>query len=145
MRINEEIDAMDVLGINSIAYLVATRAAAAIVAAIPLFFACLATAYLSTQLVVFFAAGQSSGTYLHYFALVMNGRDVAYATIKAVIFVFVASTLQCYYGYYAAGGPAGVGVAAGRAMRSAITIVIILNMLLTMAMWGVDAGARFGG
>ena len=145
MRINEEIDAMDVLGINSIAYLVATRAAAAIVAAIPLFFACLATAYLSTQVVVFFAAGQSSGTYLHYFALVMNGRDVAYATIKAVIFVFVASTLQCYYGYYAAGGPAGVGVAAGRAMRSAITVVIILNMLLTMAMWGVDSGARFGG
>ena len=145
MRINEEIDAMDVLGINSVAYLVATRAAAAVVAAIPLFFACLAVMYLSTQLVVNFAAGQSVGTYLHYFDLVMSGRDVAFATVKAVVFVFVASTIQCYYGYYAAGGPAGVGVAAGRAMRSSITVMIILNMLLTMALWGVDSGARFGG
>jgi phospholipid/cholesterol/gamma-HCH transport system permease protein len=67
------------------------------------------------------------------------------ATIKAVVFVFVTSTLQCYYGYYASGGPAGVGVAAGRAMRASLTVMIILNMLLTMALWGVESGARFGG
>jgi phospholipid/cholesterol/gamma-HCH transport system permease protein len=59
--------------------------------------------------------------------------------------VFVAATIQCYFGYFASGGPQGVGVAAGRAMRASITVVIILNLLLTMAMWGVNAGARFGG
>jgi phospholipid/cholesterol/gamma-HCH transport system permease protein len=68
-----------------------------------------------------------------------------YATVKAVIFVFVSSTIQCYYGYFASGGPEGVGIAAGRAMRASITATIILNMLLTMALWGVDTGARFGG
>jgi phospholipid/cholesterol/gamma-HCH transport system permease protein len=68
-----------------------------------------------------------------------------FATIKAVIFVFVSSTMQCYYGYFASGGPAGVGIAAGRAMRASITVVIVLNMLLTMALWGVESGARFGG
>ena len=53
--------------------------------------------------------------------------------------------MQCYYGFYASGGPEGVGVAAGHAMRASITVVIIVNMLLTMALWSVDAGARFGG
>ena len=68
-----------------------------------------------------------------------------YALAKGVIFVFVAASTQCYYGYFASGGPEGVGVAAGHAMRATITVVVILNALLTMAMWGVDAGARFGG
>jgi phospholipid/cholesterol/gamma-HCH transport system permease protein len=145
MRINDEIDALDTLGIDPIAYLVTTRVAAAAVAVVPLFLACLAVAYMSCQIVVAVAAGQSGGTYLHYFSMFVSGRDVTFATFKAVIFVFVAATIQCYYGYFASGGPAGVGVAAGRAMRAAITVVIILNMLLTMALWGVESGARFGG
>lgn len=143
MRINDEIDALDTLGINSVAYLVATRVVASVIAVVPLFLAALALAYLSCQLVSV-VAGQSTGTYLHYFGL-FEGRDVLFATVKAVIFVFISSTIQCYYGYFASGGPAGVGVAAGRAMRGSVTVVMIVNMLLTMALWGVISGARFGG
>jgi phospholipid/cholesterol/gamma-HCH transport system permease protein len=145
MRIADEIDATEAMAIKPIPYLVSTRVMASVVAAVPLFLVCLATAYLSAQAVVSVIAGTSAGTYAHYFMLFSSGRDVFYATIKGVVFVFVASALQCYYGYYASGGPEGVGVAAGRAMRASITVVIILNALLTMAMWGVDAGARFGG
>jgi phospholipid/cholesterol/gamma-HCH transport system permease protein len=145
MRISEEIDAMEGMAIKPIPYLVTTRVMASVVAAIPLFLVCLAVAYTSSQLVFAVSSGSSVGTYLHYFALFSSSRDVVYATIKAIIFVFVASALQCYYGFYASGGPEGVGVAAGHAMRASISVVIILNALLTMAMWGVDAGARFGG
>lgn len=145
MRINEEIDALDTLGINSVAYLVTTRVAAAVTAAVPLFLVCLAAVYLSAEMVAAAVSDHSVGTYMHYFNLVASGRDVFFAVIKAVVFVFAASTMQCYYGYYASGGPAGVGVAAGRAMRASITVVIIVNMLLTMALWSVDSGARFGG
>lgn len=145
MRIAEEIDAMEGMAIKPIPYLVTTRVVASVVAAIPLFLVCLAVAYTSSQVVFAVSSGSSVGTYLHYFALFSSSRDVVYATIKAIIFVFVASALQCYYGFYASGGPEGVGVAAGHAMRASISIVIILNALLTMAMWGVDAGARFGG
>jgi phospholipid/cholesterol/gamma-HCH transport system permease protein len=145
MRIAEEIDAMEGMAIKPIPYLVTTRVVASVVAAIPLFLVCLAVAYTSSQLVFAVSSGSSVGTYLHYFALFSSSRDVVYATIKAIIFVFVASALQCYYGFYASGGPEGVGVAAGHAMRASISVVIILNALLTMAMWGVDAGARFGG
>jgi phospholipid/cholesterol/gamma-HCH transport system permease protein len=145
MRIAEEIDALEALAIKPIPYLVTTRVVAAVIASIPLFLVCLATAYVAAQLMVSVIADTSAGTYQHYFDLFSSSRDVLYATIKAVIFVFVASAIQCYYGYFASGGPEGVGVAAGHAMRASITVVIILNALLTMAMWGVDAGARLGG
>ncbi|HEU4362893.1 MAG TPA: ABC transporter permease [Mycobacterium sp.] len=144
MRINEEIDAMDALAINPVPYLVTTRVVASMIAAVPLFLTSLALAYLACQ-VVSATAGQSGGSYLHYFSLFISGRDVFYATIKAVVFVFIASTIQSYYGFFASGGPAGVGVAAGRAMRASVTVVIIANMLLTMALWGAESGARFGG
>ena len=144
MRINEEIDATEVLGLNSIAFLATTRVVASVIAIIPLFLTALSVAYLSCQSVSVIA-GQSSGSYLHYFSLFISARDILFATVKAVVFVFIASTIQCYYGYFASGGPAGVGVAAGRAMRAALTIVMIANMLLTMALWGVASGARFGG
>jgi phospholipid/cholesterol/gamma-HCH transport system permease protein len=145
MRIAEEIDALESIAIRPIPYLVTTRLIASVAAIVPLYVACLAIGYLSTQVVVGISSGGSTGSYLHYFTLMLAGQDVVYSLIKAVIFVWIASTIQCYYGYYATGGPEGVGVAAGHGMRASITVVIIVNMLLTMALWGVDAGARFGG
>jgi phospholipid/cholesterol/gamma-HCH transport system permease protein len=145
MRIAEEIDAMESIAIRPIPYLVTTRLLASVVAIVPLYAACLAIGYLTTQVVVGISSGGSTGSYLHYFSLMLAGKDIIYSLFKAVIFVWVASTIQCYYGYYASGGPEGVGVAAGHGMRASITVVIIINMLLTMAFWGVDAGARFGG
>lgn len=144
MRINDEIDALDVLSINPVQYLVCTRVAASVVAVIPLFLVALALCYLSCQ-IVSVLAGQSTGSYLHYFSMFLSPRDVIYATAKSVVFVFISSTVQSYHGFFANGGPAGVGVAAGRAMRASVTIVMIFNMLLTMALWGVVSGARFGG
>ncbi len=145
MRINDEIDALESMAIKPIPYLVATRVMATLIAVVPLSLMVLGFAYFATQVMSTIAAGQSSGSYLHYFSLVLNARDIIFSTVKAVIFVFISSTIQSYYGYYAAGGPAGVGVAAGRAMRLSVTVVMIVNLLLTMAMWGVVSGARFGG
>lgn len=145
MRIAEEIDALNAIAIRPIPYLVTTRLMAATVATIPLYVVCLAVSYLTTQLVVQVISGGANGSYTHYFSLMLSGQDIVYSLIKAVIFVWIASTVQCYYGFYAAGGPVGVGVAAGHAMRASITVVILVNMLLTMALWTVDSGARFGG
>ena len=145
MRIAEEIDALDSIAIRPIPFLVTTRLMASIIAVIPLYVACLAVTYLTCQFATGIVSGESSGPYSHYFVMMLSGRDVFYSVIKCVVFVWIASTVQCYYGFYASGGPEGVGVAAGHAMRASITIVIILNMLLTMALWSIDAGARFGG
>jgi phospholipid/cholesterol/gamma-HCH transport system permease protein len=145
MRIAEEIDALDALAIRPIPFLVTTRLMASVVAVIPLYVACLAITYLSSQVVTALVSGGSSGPYLHYFTLMLSGKDIIYSVLKCVVFVWISSTVQCYYGFYASGGPEGVGVAAGHAMRASITLVVIANMLLTMAFWSIDAGARFGG
>jgi len=145
MRIAEEIDALDSIAIKPIPYLVTTRLLAATIAVIPLYVACLAITYLTCQVVTGIISGGSIGPYLHYFTMMLAGKDILYSVLKCVVFVWLASTVQCYYGFYASGGPEGVGVAAGRAMRASITIVIMVNMLLTMALWSIDAGARFGG
>ncbi|WP_084269152.1 ABC transporter permease [Mycobacterium avium] len=145
MRIAEEIDALESLAIRPIPFLVTTRLMASVIAAIPLYIACLAVTYLTCQVVANIISGGSIGPYLHYFTMMLSAKDIAYSVLKCVVFVWLSSTVQCYYGFYAAGGPEGVGVAAGHAMRASITVVIMVNMLLTMALWSIDAGARFGG
>lgn len=145
MRIAEEIDALESLAIRPIPFLVTTRLMASVIAVIPLYLACLAVTYLTCQVVAGVISGGSVGPYLHYFTMMLSGKDIIYSVIKCVVFVWLSSTVQCYYGFYATGGPEGVGVAAGHAMRASITVVIMVNMLLTMALWSIDAGARFGG
>lgn len=145
MRIAEEIDALESLAIRPIPFLVTTRLMASVIAVIPLYIACLAVTYLTCQVVANIISGGSIGPYLHYFTMMLSAKDIAYSVLKCVVFVWLSSTVQCYYGFYAAGGPEGVGVAAGHAMRASITVVIMVNMLLTMALWSIDAGARFGG
>ncbi|UGU21082.1 ABC transporter permease [Mycobacterium avium] len=145
MRIAEEIDALESLAIRPIPFLVTTRLMASVIAVIPLYIACLAVTYLTCQVVANIISGGSIGPYLHYFTMMLSAKDIAYSVLKCVVFVWLSSTVQCYYGFYAAGGPEGLGVAAGHAMRASITVVIMVNMLLTMALWSIDAGARFGG
>ncbi|MET9491270.1 ABC transporter permease [Nocardia sp. NPDC006630] len=145
MRIAEEIDALDAIAIRPIPYLVTTRMLASIVAMVPLYLACLAISYLTVEVIVGVSGGQSPGTYEHYFRLVLSGTDIVYSLLKAVIFVVLTTTIQTYFGFYASGGPQGVGVAAGRAMRASITAMIFVNLLMTMALWGFDAGARISG
>jgi phospholipid/cholesterol/gamma-HCH transport system permease protein len=145
MRIGEEIDALDSLAIPPIPFTVTTRLMASITAIIPLYVVCLGVSYLSTQVVVALISGGSTGGYAHYFGLMLSGTDIFYSVVKCVVFVAICSVLQCYYGFYASGGPEGVGISAGHAMRSAISVVVVVNMLLTMAMFSLDSGARFGG
>lgn len=145
MRISEEIDAVESLAIRPIPYLITTRLLASVVAIIPLYILCLLINYAAVQTVVSFAGGLSAGSYDHYFRLVLTGSDILYSVCKAVVFVTITSTIQCYYGYFASGGPQGVGVAAGRAMRASISVMIIVNLLLTVGLWGIGSGARLGG
>ncbi|MFV1362461.1 ABC transporter permease [Mycolicibacterium elephantis] len=145
MRISEEIDAMESLAIRPIPYLITTRLLASVVAIIPLYILCLVVNYATVQTIVTFTGGLSAGSFEHYFRLVLTGTDIFYSVCKAIVFVIITSTIQCYYGYFAAGGPQGVGIAAGRAMRASISVMIIANLLLTIGLWGIGSGARLGG
>jgi phospholipid/cholesterol/gamma-HCH transport system permease protein len=145
MRVSEEVDALEVMGVPSVPYLVTTRVIAALIAVVPLYFIGLLTSYLSTRLIVTFQFAQSSGTYDHYFHLFLPPQDVFYSLIKVVFFSVIIVLVHCYYGYYASGGPAGVGVAVGQAIRTSIVTVSILDLFLSMAIWGATSAVRIAG
>ena len=135
-RISEEIDALEVMAVPSMVYIVGTRIWASIITIVPLYLAALFASFLATELIVtkFFAL--SGGTYSHYFHLFLPPIDVVYSLIKALIFAIVVTMIHCYYGYNASGGPAGVGTASGRAIRASIVTVVVLNLFLSLLMWG---------
>jgi phospholipid/cholesterol/gamma-HCH transport system permease protein len=135
-RISEEIDALEVMAIPSMVYMVATRIWAALLTMIPLYLAALFSSYLATQAIVTKFFQLSSGTYTHYFQLFLPPIDIVYSLIKAMIFAVVVVLIHCYYGYTASGGPAGVGVATGKAIRMSIVVVVVLNLFLSLLMWG---------
>jgi phospholipid/cholesterol/gamma-HCH transport system permease protein len=136
MRISEEIDALEVMSVPSKAYLVATRVVAALIAIIPLYLISLFASFFATKLVSTQFFGMSNGAYDYYFRLYLPVKDVAFSLAKACLFATVVAMIHCYYGYYASGGPAGVGVAVGRAIRLSIVCVVILNLVLSLIFWG---------
>ncbi|CPW07504.1 Putative Mce family protein [Mycobacteroides abscessus] len=71
--------------------------------------------------------------------------DVLYSVIKAVVFVVIIIAIQCYQGYYAGGGPEGVGMASGRAIRASLVAVVLFDMLLTLLFWGNNPGIQISG
>lgn len=145
MRVNEEIDALEVMGVRPVPYLVSTRVIALVTAIIPLYLIALFASYFATQVVVVDLLGLSRGTYDHYFTLFLPPIDVLYSLIKAVIFAVTVALIHCYYGFHATGGPAGVGIAVGKAIRASIVAVNILNLVLSAFMWGVTDTIRIAG
>ncbi|HEY2205977.1 MAG TPA: ABC transporter permease [Pseudonocardia sp.] len=145
MRISEEIDALESMAIRPLPYLVTTRMLAAFFAIVPLYLIGMGGNYLATQLVLDVGYGQSAGTYLHYFHEFLVPIDLLYSVLKAVVFVVIATLIHCYFGFYASGGPQGVGAASGRAIRTSIISIVVTDMLITMAIWGFDPGVRISG
>jgi phospholipid/cholesterol/gamma-HCH transport system permease protein len=136
MRISEEIDALEVMSVPSKTYLVATRVAAALLAIIPLYLISLFASFFATKVVSTQFFGLSNGVYDYYFRLYLPVIDVVFSLVKAGIFAIVVALIHCYYGYHATGGPAGVGVAVGRAIRLSIVSVVVLNLVLSLIFWG---------
>ncbi len=145
MRISEEIDALEVMAVPSLPYLVTTRILAGLIAVVPLYVIGLMSSYIATYSIEVFYFGQSPGTYSHYFHLFLPPLDVVWSFVKVLIFAIAVILIHCFYGYTASGGPAGVGVAVGRAVRSAIVIINIIDFFLSLAIWGSTVSVRLAG
>ncbi|TCP45386.1 phospholipid/cholesterol/gamma-HCH transport system permease protein [Tamaricihabitans halophyticus] len=145
MRISEEIDALEVMAVPSVPYLVTTRIIAGIGAVIPLYVVGLLCSYLASRQVTVWLYGQSAGTYDHYFYLFLPPEDVLWSFLKVMVFSLVVIMVHCYYGFTASGGPAGVGVAVGRAVRAALVLQILLDFFLSLAIWGASTTVRIAG
>ncbi|MEV0341827.1 ABC transporter permease [Nocardia sp. NPDC050713] len=145
MRISEEIDAVESLGVRSVPFVVTTRVIAGTVAVVPTFLIALVLSYLATAAVVTTVHGAPPGVYDHYFSQFVVAWDIVAAVIKVLVFAVAVILIHCYQGFFATGGPEGVGTASGRAIRASLVAIIALDMVMTIVLWGFTSPITFSG
>jgi phospholipid/cholesterol/gamma-HCH transport system permease protein len=145
MRINEEIDALEAMGIRSISYLASTRVAAGVIVVIPLYCVTVLMSFVSARLITILIYGQSGGVYDHYFNTFLYPIDLIWSFVLAVAMAIVIMLVHTYYGFTATGGPAGVGEAVGRAVRSSLVTAGVLVVFLTLAIYGASGNFNLSG
>jgi phospholipid/cholesterol/gamma-HCH transport system permease protein len=146
MRISDEIDALEVMGISSMTFLCATRLLAAWVVLPFMYLAGIGAGFFASYLAVVEQIGEvSSGGYTLIFWMFQNPPDLLYSVIKAMAMATVIVLVGCYYGYTASGGPVGVGTATAKSMVLNIVLVHLIGMLGTQVFWGANPRAPIGG
>jgi phospholipid/cholesterol/gamma-HCH transport system permease protein len=146
MRISDEIDALEVMGIDSMTFLCATRLLAAWLVLPFMYLAGIGAAFLATYIaVVQQVHAVSSGGYLLVFWQYQNPPDFLYSLIKAMVMATAIVLVGCYYGYNASGGPVGVGTATAKSMVLNLILIHLIGMLGTQVFWGANPRAPIGG
>jgi phospholipid/cholesterol/gamma-HCH transport system permease protein len=139
MRVNEEIDALEVMGIPSKIYLVSTRMLACFMVLPFMYLLSLGVSYVGSYVVQMFqipSGSISSGVYNDYFFRFLNVEDLIFSMIKAVVFAFLIVCVAVYYGYNVTGGAVGIGKAVAKTMATALVVTVVVNALLTQIFWG---------
>jgi phospholipid/cholesterol/gamma-HCH transport system permease protein len=146
MRISDEIDALEVMGVQSMVYLCATRLLAAWLVLPFMYLAGIGAGFLASYLAVVKQIGEvSSGGYSLIFWMFQNPPDLLFSVIKGMAMATVIVLVGCYYGYNASGGPVGVGTATAKSMVLNIVLVHLIGMLGTQLFWGANPRAPIGG
>jgi phospholipid/cholesterol/gamma-HCH transport system permease protein len=145
MRINEEIDALESMGIRPVEYLVSTRIVAGLIAITPLYSIAIALSFVASKLVTVTVFGQSAGLYNHYFRTFLNPIDLLWSFLQAILMAVLILLIHTYFGYFAAGGPAGVGVAVGNAVRASLVVVVSVTLLISLAIYGANGNFHLSG
>ncbi|MBB3600380.1 phospholipid/cholesterol/gamma-HCH transport system permease protein [Mycolicibacterium sp. BK556] len=136
MRIAEEIDALEVMGIRSVAYLASTRVLTGVIVVIPLYCIAVLMSFLAARLGTTMVYGQSTGVYDHYFNTFLIPTDLLWSFLQAIAMSIVIMLIHTYYGYTASGGPAGVGEAVGRAVRASLVSAVTVSLLVSLSVYG---------
>ncbi len=146
MRISDEIDALEVMGIPPVTFLAGTRLLAAWIAFPFMYLVGIGVMYFASYFSVVDQIGDvSSGGYLLIFWMFQDPLDLTFSLIKGMVMATAIVLVGCYYGYTASGGPVGVGTATAQSMVVNIILVHIIGMLGTVIFWGSTPRAPIGG
>lgn len=145
MRINEEVDALESMGIRSVEYLVSTRIAAGMIAITPLYAIAVILSFVASQFTTVVLFGQSGGLYNHYFNTFLNPTDLMWSFLQAVLMALTILLIHTYFGYFASGGPSGVGVAVGNAVRTSLIVVVSVVLLVSLSVYGSNGNFNLSG
>jgi phospholipid/cholesterol/gamma-HCH transport system permease protein len=138
MRINQEIDALETMGIPSVIYLVSTRIVASVIVMPLTYILSLSTSYLASWIVQRYQFGGqvSAGAYFDYFWRFTNLQDLTLSILKAVVFAIIIVAVAVHQGYHASGGAVGIGRAVARTMAISLVLVVVFNAAMTEMFWG---------
>jgi phospholipid/cholesterol/gamma-HCH transport system permease protein len=146
MRISDEIDALEVMGISSITFLCATRLLGAWLVLPAVYVGAVGAGFLASYVAVVEQIGEvSAGGYFVIFWMFQNPPDLLYSLIKGMAMATVVVLVGCYYGYTASGGPVGVGTATAKSMVLNTVMVHLVGMVGTQIFWGSNPRAPIGG
>jgi phospholipid/cholesterol/gamma-HCH transport system permease protein len=145
MRINEEIDALDVLGIRTVAFLMSTRIVAGVVVVIPLYCIAVIMTFLASRFLTVSIYGQSGGVYQHYFDTFLQPFDLFWSFIATALMATTVMVIHTYYGFTATGGPAGVGEAVGRSVRASMIATAFIICTFMLAVYGQSGHFHLSG
>jgi phospholipid/cholesterol/gamma-HCH transport system permease protein len=145
MRINEEIDALESMAIRPIEYLVSTRIIAGMIAITPLYSIAVILSFVASRFTTVMLLGQSGGLYDHYFDTFLNPIDLLWSFLQAVLMALAVLLIHTYFGYFATGGPSGVGVAVGNAVRTSLVVVVSVTLLVSLSIYGANGNFNLSG
>ena len=145
MRINEEIDALEAMAIRPLSFLVSTRIVAGMIAITPLYAVAVILSFLASRVTTVTLLGQSAGLYEHYFTTFLNPIDLMWSFVQAILMALAILLIHTYFGFHASGGPAGVGVATGDAVRTSLIVVVSVTLLVSLAIYGSNGNFNLAG
>ena len=146
MRISDEIDALEVLGIDSLVFLACTRLLALFIVLPFVYILAVGVGFVGSYMAVVEQIGEvSAGGYFQLFWQFQDPIDLVYSTIKGMAMAIFVVLVGCYYGYNAGGGPVGVGTATAKSMVANILGIHVIGLLGTQLFWGGNARAPIGG
>jgi phospholipid/cholesterol/gamma-HCH transport system permease protein len=145
MRINEEIDALESMGIRPVEYLVSTRIVAGMIAITPLYSIAVILSFVASQFTTTVLLGQSGGLYDHYFTTFLNPVDLLWSFLQAILMALSILLIHTYFGFFATGGPSGVGVAVGNAVRTSLIVVVSVTLLVSLSVYGSNGNFNLSG
>ncbi|WP_067693553.1 ABC transporter permease [Nocardia jejuensis] len=145
MRINEEIDALESLAIEPIAYLVGTRIVAGMIAITPLYALAVIASFIASRFTTVVLLGQSAGLYDHYFSTFLNPIDLVWSFAQAMLMALAILLIHTYFGFFASGGPSGVGIAVGNAVRTSLIAVVSVTLLVSLSVYGANGNFNLSG
>ena len=145
MRVAEEIDAVESMAVHSVSYLVSTRIVAGLITIVPLYSLSVLAAFFAARFTTVFVNGQSSGLYDHYFNTFLVPTDLLWSFLQAVVMSIAVMLVHTYYGFNASGGPVGVGIAVGQAVRTSLVVVVVITLLISLAVYGGSGNFNLSG
>jgi phospholipid/cholesterol/gamma-HCH transport system permease protein len=131
MRVTEQIDALEIMGVNSASYLIFPKIVAAVIFNPLLTLISIIVGLVGGWLAVISTGVVSSSEFIYGIQFAFIPYYVTYALIKTVFFAFIITSISSFHGYYVTGGSIEVGKASTRAVVFSSIVILLFNVILT--------------